>query len=49
VNAHANSHSDERRSHTVTVITDRQRQVEDELVRMVLASFDGAPIPGSSS
>ncbi|MEV5843611.1 dioxygenase [Streptomyces sp. NPDC051985] len=29
----------------MTVTTDRQRQVEDELVRTVLAAFDGTPDP----
>ena len=29
----------------MTVTTDRQREVEDELVRTVLASFDGTPDP----
>ncbi|WUO34763.1 intradiol ring-cleavage dioxygenase [Streptomyces sp. NBC_00286] len=41
-----NPHADDGRNHTVTVTTDdQQRQVEDELVQTVLASFRNTPDP----
>jgi hydroxyquinol 1,2-dioxygenase len=40
-----NTDADDRRNQTVTVTTDQQRQVEDELVQTVLASFRNTPDP----